>query len=249
MHVYPVSGIPLVAPGDDLAAMLIAALERCALDLEDGDILVVTGKIAAKAEDRCVDLDEVQPSSRAVALARAIDRDPPLVEVILSQSEEVLRYRRGVLIVIHKLGFVMANAGVDASNIGAGGRQVLLLPEDPDRTCANLRKSLEASFAARIGVVMTDSVGRPWRNGVVGLAIGTAGVPALRSLVGRPDLYGRPLEVTEVAFADGVATAASLVMGEADEGLPAVIVRGLEWSPTDTGARALIRPKELDLFR
>lgn len=249
LQVHPVPGLPLVAAGDDVAALLISAIEDAGPAPADGDIVVVAEKIAAKAEGRTVDLATVEVSDRARELAHAVHKDPRLVEVILSQSEEVLRYRPGVVIVVHELGFIMANAGVDASNVEAGDDRVILLPEDPDASCAALRARLEAHFGRTLGVVMNDSVGRPWRNGVVGMALGAAGVPALVSLTGRPDIAGRPLQVTEVGLADGVAAAASLVMGEADEGVPAVIVRGLDWSPVEGGARELIRPKNQDLFR
>lgn len=249
VRMHPVAGLPLVAPGDDLAGLLIAALETAGPAPQAGDVLVLAEKIAAKAEGRAVDLASVRPSRRARELALAVDKEPRLVEVILSQSEEVLRYRRGVLVVVHKLGYVMANAGIDASNVDGGTGHVLLLPEDPDGCCAALRARLEAHFGLMLGVVMNDSTGRAWRNGVVGMALGAAGVPALVSLVGRSDLYGRPLQVTEVGLADGIAAAASLVMGEADEGVPAVLVRGLDWSPGDGGARTLIRRKSEDLFR
>ena len=246
---HPIPGLPLVETGDDLAALLISAIEDAGPALADGDVVVVAEKIAAKAEGRTVDLADVAVSDRARELAHTVNKDPRLVEVILSQSEEVLRHRPGVLIVVHELGFVMANAGVDTSNVEGGDGRVALLPEDPDACCAALRARFEAHFGCTLGVVMNDSVGRAWRNGVLGMALGAAGVPALASVAGRPDLTGRPLQVTDVAFADGIAAAASLVMGEAAEGVPAVIVRGLDWSPVEGGARTLIRPKAQDLFR
>lgn len=245
-------GIPLVRPGDDLAALLIAALEAAGPRPAERDVLVVAQKVVSKAEGRTVDLAEVTPSPRARELAAAVGKDPRLVEVILSESTEVVRYRRDVLIVAHRLGFVMANAGVDQSNVEHpdGKERVLLLPKDPERTCVALKARLDAHFGVRIGVVVNDSFGRAWRNGVVGVALGAAGLPALLDLVGEADLFGRPLRVTQVALADEIAAAASLVMGQAAERQPAVLVRGLDWGARPAApARALLRAKELDLFR
>jgi coenzyme F420-0:L-glutamate ligase/coenzyme F420-1:gamma-L-glutamate ligase len=169
--------------------------------------------------------------------------------VILSESREVLRSRRELIITEHRLGLIMANAGVDRSNVSGGPERVLLLPEDPDASSAALRKRLRARFGADMAVVVSDSAGRAWRNGVVGLALGAAGLPALEDLRGRNDLEGRPLEVTQVGLADAIASAAELLMGEADEGRPAVLVRGVQWRGTPVTAAALIREREQDLFR
>jgi coenzyme F420-0:L-glutamate ligase/coenzyme F420-1:gamma-L-glutamate ligase len=242
-------GLPLVAPGDDLAALLAGALRQMSIAPEDGDILVVAQKVVSKAEGRVVDLDRVEPSSRACALARDVGKDARLVEVILRESAEVVRHKKDVLIVAHRLGFVMANAGVDQSNVASGGSRVLLLPCAPDASAARLKERLDQEFGVDIGIVINDSFGRPWRNGVVGVALGAAGVPALWNLVGAPDLFGRPMRVTEVALADQLASAASLLMGEADEGLPAVHVRGLRWAADPLPASALVRPREMDMFR
>jgi coenzyme F420-0:L-glutamate ligase / coenzyme F420-1:gamma-L-glutamate ligase len=245
-------GIPLIHPGDDLAGILIEAIETARLVPGDRDVLVVAQKIVSKAEGRYVALAEVTPSTRAEALAREIGKDARLVEIILSESEEVVRHRRDVVIVAHRLGFVMANAGVDQSNIehGEGDGRVLLLPKDPDATCLALKRRFDAHFGVSLGVIVNDSFGRAWRNGVVGVALGAAGLPALIDMVGEPDLFGRTLRVTQIAFADEIAAAASLVMGQAAERQPAVLVRGLNWGEREPKpARALIRPKELDLFR
>ena len=243
-------GFPLVAPGDDLATLLAAALRRAAIAPEDGDILVVAQKVVSKAEGRIVDLGSVTPSPRAILLAQEVAKDPRLVEIVLSESSEVIRHRKDVLIVAHRLGFVMANAGVDQSNVGGGEREcVLLLPRDPDASAAALKTKLDREFDAKLGVVINDSFGRAWRNGVVGVALGAAGVPSLRDLVGAPDLFGRKMRVTEVAVADEIAAAASLLMGQAAEGLPAVHVRGLKCNAPALPASALLRPKETDLFR
>jgi len=250
LELSALEGLPLIVPGDDLAGMLAGALREMSLALQDGDILVVAQKIVSKAEGRIVDLDEVEPSARACALARDVGKDARLVEVILRESSEVVRHKKDVLIVAHRLGFVMANAGVDQSNVGGDGRErVLLLPCAPDASAARIKARLDQEFGVDVGVVINDSFGRPWRNGVVGVALGAAGIPALWSLVGAPDLFGRPMRVTEVAIADQIASAASLLMGEADERLPAVHVRGMSWHAEPVPASALVRPREMDMFR
>jgi coenzyme F420-0:L-glutamate ligase/coenzyme F420-1:gamma-L-glutamate ligase len=245
------SGVPLIEAGDDLAAILAGAFRTNGIELRSRDIVVVAQKIVSKAEGRYVDLAEVEPSPSSIALAGPLGKDPRLVEVILRESREVVRYREGLLITEHRLGFVMANAGVDQSNIAhpGGKERVLLLPENPDGSCAALKKRLDGDFEADIAVVMNDSFGRPLRNGVVGVAIGAAGLPCLRNLVGEPDLFGRALRVTEVAFADEIASSASMLMGQSGEGRPAVHIRGLGWSGGATSATELVRPKARDLFR
>jgi coenzyme F420-0:L-glutamate ligase/coenzyme F420-1:gamma-L-glutamate ligase len=247
----PIPDIPMVRPGDDLAGLLIAACERNALAPTDGDVVVVAQKIVSKAEGRYVDLAKVKPSSRAARLAAEVNKDPRLVEVILGESRRVVRQRPGVLIVEHRLGFIMANAGVDQSNIDpdVAAEPVLLLPSDPDASAARLRERLAARFRSRPGVIVTDSWGRAWRRGTVGVALGAAGVPALMDLRGRPDLFGHELRVTQTGFADEIASAASLIMGQADEARPMVLVRGLNWSGAPLPAAALIRSAEEDLFR
>jgi len=245
------SGIGCIQPGDDLGALLITAIERAGARLGDCDVLVIAQKIVSKAEGRIVDLARVTASPRAVALAAQCDKDPRLVELILEESRRVVRHRPGVLIVEHRLGFVMANAGIDRSNVdpGSGTEPVLLLPRDPDGAATALRARLAAHFGAQPAVIVADSFGRAWRRGTVGIALGAAGLPSLVDLRGRPDLFGRPLRVSETGFADEIAAAASLLMGQADEGLPAVLVRGLVWSAPTTEAAALIRPEAEDLFR
>ena len=246
-----ISGLPLIQPGDDLARLILDRLRDAAIVLEDQDVVVIAQKIVSKAEGRYVDLAAVRPSARAIELASGVRKDPRHVEVVLGESAEVVRYREGVLITEHRRGFVMANAGVDQSNIEhpEGGERVLLLPEHPDASCAALKRALDDAFDADVGVVMNDSFGRPWRNGVVGVAIGAAGIPSLRSLVGAPDLFGRALRVTEVAFADEIAAAASIVMGQGAEGLPVVHLRGLQWREPPTPATHLLRDKHRDMFR
>jgi coenzyme F420-0:L-glutamate ligase/coenzyme F420-1:gamma-L-glutamate ligase len=245
------SGIKLVEPGDDLCTISVAALRDNGLVPRDGDVLVVAQKIVSKAEGRYVDIATVQPSERAIALAAELDKDPRFVEVVLSESKRVVRHRPGLLIVEHRLGFVMANAGIDHSNVAAedGVERVLLLPVDPDGSARALRQHLMEVFSVGIGVIISDSFGRAWRKGTVGVALGAAGLPALVDLRGHPDLFGRELLVTETGFADEIAAAAGLLMGQADEGVPMVLVRGLAWSAPDRPGSFLIRPAEHDLFR
>jgi coenzyme F420-0:L-glutamate ligase/coenzyme F420-1:gamma-L-glutamate ligase len=243
-----VPGIPMIAAGDDLAAIIVKALRDADLALAAGDVLVLAQKIVSKAEGRSVDLATVTPSPRAVALAEETGKDFRVVELILAESTEVLRHRPGVLIVAHKLGLVLANAGIDRSNVD-GREHVLLLPGDPDRSCAELRRAIAAGTGVEAGVVTIDSIGRAWRNGTIGTAIGVAGLPGLLDLRGTPDLFGRPLETTEVGLADELAAAASLVMGQAGEGTPVVLARGLRYGRRDGTASELIRVREKDLFR
>jgi coenzyme F420-0:L-glutamate ligase/coenzyme F420-1:gamma-L-glutamate ligase len=242
-------GIGEVRPGDDLGAALCGALDALALTPRKHDVLVVTQKVVSKAEDCYVDLETVRVSPRAAELAATTHKDPRFVELVLAESTEVLRAASNVLIVRHRLGFVMANAGIDRSNV-AGENRVLLLPRDPDGSAAKLRSVLARRFGVEeIGVIISDSFGRPWRKGVTHVALGAAGIPALLDRRGEPDRNGRRLEVTEVALADQIACAAGLVMGEGAEGLPAVLVRGLIWSAASVPASGLIRPLAEDLFR
>jgi coenzyme F420-0:L-glutamate ligase/coenzyme F420-1:gamma-L-glutamate ligase len=243
--------IPLVGPGDDLAALLIEALERVEFLPRPFDIVVVAQKIVSKAQGRFLDLAFVEPSERAIQLSAKTGKDPRLVEAILRQSSEVLRAKRGLIIVETHDGLVMANAGIDQSNLREAdhGKRVLLLPQDTQASAETLKARLDAHFDAAIGVIISDSVGRAFRLGTVGLAIGAAGVPSLWDRRGEADLSGRRLEATEVGFADAVAAAAVLVMGEAAEGRPAALVRGLEWKAEARPASALVRPKSEDLFR
>jgi coenzyme F420-0:L-glutamate ligase/coenzyme F420-1:gamma-L-glutamate ligase len=243
--------VPLVRPGDDLAALLVAALERSEIVPRHGDVLVVAQKIVSKAEGRYVDLAAVAPSPRVLGLAREVEKDARLVELILQESRRVVRHRPGVLIVEHRLGCVMANAGIDRSNIdpAAGDEPVLLLPRDPDASAAALHARFAGRFGVAMGVIVSDSFGRAWRRGTVGIALGAAGLPSLVDLRGRADLYGRLLQVSETGFADEIAAAASLLMGQADEGVPAVLVRGLAWSASEAPAASLVRAEAEDLFR
>ena len=232
LQLSAVRGLKPIERGDDLAALIAAAFAASDLALRAGDVVVVAQKIVSKSEGRLLDLATVVPSPRAIALAGEVGKDPRLVEAILSESLRVVRKRPGLLIVEHRLGFVMANAGVDQSNVAApdGRQRVLLLPENPDASAAALRERLRTLTGASVGVIINDSFGRAWRRGTVGVALGAAGLPALIDLRGRPDLFGRTLEVSVIGFADEIAAAASLLMGQADEGRPVVLVRGLAWS-------------------
>jgi coenzyme F420-0:L-glutamate ligase/coenzyme F420-1:gamma-L-glutamate ligase len=249
----PLPDIPLVQPGDDLAEICLQALQRAEISLDDGDILVLAQKIVSKAEGRLVNLVTVEPGPAAQQLASQADKDPRLVELILRESREVTRTRPGTIIVEHRLGFVCANAGIDHSNVaGAGDEQeewVLLLPEDPDASAQELRRRLEAAAGKRIGILIIDSHGRVWRQGVVGVAIGLAGLPGLVDLRGQPDLFGYNLRITQIGVADELAAAASLMMGQAAEGTPVIHVRGFPYPLREASLIELMRPKEQDLFR
>lgn len=240
----------MVVPGDDLAALIAGALADGGLTPLPDDVLVLAQKIVSKAEGRLVRLADVTPSPRAVELAAVTAKDARLVELILSEAQEVVRARRGVLIIRHRLGMVLANAGIDQSNVAQeGDGTALLLPCDPDATCAALRNRLALLTGVAPAVMIVDSIGRAWRNGTVGTAIGLAGAPGLADLRGRPDLFNRPLMTTEVGVADEVAAAASLLMGQAAEGRPLVLVRGLALPRRDGRAGDLIRPLQQDMFR
>jgi len=245
----PLPGIPLVQQGDDLSALILQALARARLALEDGDILVLAQKIVSKAEGRRVHLSQVDPTPEATALAEQTGKDPRLVELILRESREVRRCREGLIIVEHNHGFVCANAGIDHSNVGGEDEWVLLLPEDSDASARALRDRLQTATGAQIGVLIIDSHGRAWRRGTAGVTIGLAGLPGLVDLRGTPDLFGYALRVTQVGAADELAGAASLLMGQAGEGTPVVHVRGFPYPLREAVLAELIRSHERDLFR
>jgi coenzyme F420-0:L-glutamate ligase / coenzyme F420-1:gamma-L-glutamate ligase len=244
-------GVPMVKAGDDLTGIILDALAASGLALQARDVVVLAQKIVSKAEGRLVELREIEPSAKAVEIAAQSDKDPRVVQLILEESDEVLRVRPGAVIVGHRLGFVAANAGIDQSNIGNGADddRVLLLPLDPDGTCAKLRGELAASTGVDVAVVIIDSIGRAWRNGTVGTAIGVSGMAGLLDLRTKPDLFGRPLKTSELGLADELASAASLVMGQSSEGRPIVLARGVPYARREGTAHELIRPKEIDLFR
>jgi coenzyme F420-0:L-glutamate ligase / coenzyme F420-1:gamma-L-glutamate ligase len=249
----PIPGIPMIQPGDDLAGLSYQALENQNIELQDGDILVYAQKIISKAEGRLVNLNDVIPSAEAIELAEQTQKDARFVELVLKESQTVLRTRPGTIIVEHKLGFVCANAGIDHSNVrgpwGSVEDWFLLLPKDPDASAERLRAQFEALSGANIGVLINDSHGRAWRNGTVGTSVGYSNIPGIVDMRGKPDIFGYQLRVTMIAAADELAAAASLVMGQADERLPLVHVRGFPYSLREASLQELIRPKDQDLFR
>ncbi len=245
----PLTGIPLIQEGDDLAKIVLQSLGNVQLELQDGDILVFTQKIVSKAEGRRINLAEVTPSPQAETLAAETEKDPRLVELLLNESKQVLRKRTGLIIVEHNLGFICANAGIDHSNVSGSDDWVLLLPEDPDASAHVLRQGLENSSGARLGVLIIDSHGRAWRNGTVGVTIGISGLPGVVDLRGTIDLFGYELQVTEVGAADELAAAASLMMGQVAEGTPVVHVCGFPYPLREADFNEILRPEEKDMFR
>ena len=246
-------GIPLIRAGDDLASLILSSLSSAGVALQDQDVIVLGQKIISKAEGRLRNLAEVTPGEAARRLAAETEKDPRLVELVLAESRRVLRTRPGLIIVEHRLGFVCANAGIDHSNVAGedegGEAWVLLLPEDPDASARRLRARLTEATGAQVAVLIIDSHGRAWRIGTVGMCIGLSGLPAVVDERGWQDLFGYTLRITIVGVADELAAAASLVMGQAAEGTPAVHVRGFPYPLGEGSLRELLRPKEQDLFR
>ena len=251
LNIFALEKIPLIIPGDNLAKIIFNALKKSKLVIQDGDVFVIAQKIVSKAENRYVTLSEILPSKKASVLAQKTDKDPRLVELILRESKKVVRFRKGVIVVENKLGFIHANAGIDRSNIESDSLnpRVLLLPKNPDLSAQQLQKELSKFLRKKVGVIINDSTGRAWRNGIVGIAIGCSGVSVLSDLRGKKDLYGRTLEVTEVGIADELASSASILMGQSNEGLPVVIIQGLKLSNDKRGSKALLRLAKDDLFR
>jgi coenzyme F420-0:L-glutamate ligase/coenzyme F420-1:gamma-L-glutamate ligase len=249
----PLLNIPLIHHNDKLADILVNALRDTNITLQNNDILVLAQKIVSKAEGRMVNLANVIPSRQAIDLAQKADKDARVVELMLQESKEVLRVRAGTIIVEHKQGFICANAGIDHSNVAGDGSEkeeyVLLLPENADRSAGEIRAKMEAITNQKIGLLIIDSHGRAWRNGTVGMAIGISGIPGLVDLRGDKDLFGYTLRVTQVGAADELAAAASLIMGQAAEGTPAVHARGFPYRLRESALKELIRPKDQDLFR
>lgn len=250
LHVIPISTLPLIQPGDDLAGLIFEATANAAITLTENDVIVVAQKVVSKAENCFVRLADVTPSARAVELAEITQKPAELIEVILWDTQEVVRARPGLLIVAHKLGFISANAGIDHSNVSPEPDTLLRLPLDPDASARAIRQRLSALTGAKSPVLIIDSHGRPWRKGTVGVVIGLSGIAPVQDLRGTPDLFGDPLEYTDVGFTDQIAAVASLLMGQAAEGCPVVIVRGLSFT-FDEKARAadVLRPKGMDVFR
>lgn len=254
LRLFGIPGIPMVEPGDDLVTQILSALEACNETLQQGDVLVIAQKIISKAEGRYLDLRTVEPSAEALEVAEQVDKDPRKVQAILDESNLVVRSRPGVLIVEHKLGFVQPNAGIDQSNIDADDEnRCLLLPVDPDASARLLREQIKDRLGIEVGIIINDSIGRAWRIGSVGLAIGVAGFTALEDHIGGRDLFGNELRVTQIAAADELAAGASLVMGQTTEKMPVVLVRG--YAPAEPeeeqnrGVKPLLRPRHMDMFR
>jgi coenzyme F420-0:L-glutamate ligase/coenzyme F420-1:gamma-L-glutamate ligase len=249
----PLKGVPLIVSGDDLVKVITRALDFSKIDLKDGDIIILAQKIVSKAEGRSVNLAAITPSDEARELARKTEKDPRLIELVLQESKEILRYRPGVIIVEHRCGFICANAGIDHSNVRSSGEVgedwVLPLPLDPDLSAGIIRKRLEALSGKRLGVMIIDSHGRAWRLGTVGVAIGISGLPGIVDLCGEKDLFDFELQATQVGAADELAAAASLIMGQAAEKTPVVHARGFPYQLRDASLMEVLRPKELDLFR
>ncbi|MFQ5661127.1 MAG: coenzyme F420-0:L-glutamate ligase [Gammaproteobacteria bacterium] len=251
LSLYRISDIPIIKPGDALAEIIHRAMQRSGEHCRTDDIIAIAQKIVSKAEGRIVDLNEITPSGRARSLAEETGKDARLVELILSEAKEVIRYKPGVIIVEHRCGVILANAGIDHSNVGnAADRElVTLLPQDPNTSAKRIRAGLQALSGKRTGVIITDSIGRPWRMGTVGVAIGSAGIIPLRDLRGRKDLFGETLRVSETADIDALASAACMLMGEADDGSPVILIRGHQPGQTDEAADRLLRPRDDDMFR
>lgn len=249
LELFAIPNLPMVRAGDDLPELILAGLQRAGQLLRDRDVVVIAQKIVSKSEGRTVDLGDIKPSAQAMALAIKVGKDPRIVEVVLSESVKVVRSRPNLMIMQHRLGFVMANAGVDQSNVAESDENLraLLLPLDPDGSAEAIRLALAKN--ANVGVIISDSFGRPWRRGTAGVAIGSAGIPSVIDLRGQPDLFGRTLEVSIIGFADEIAAAASLLQGQAAEAQPVVVVRGLTWQAPIVPVADVIRPPEEDLFQ
>lgn len=249
----PIQGIPLINAGDNLSNIIWNALSNNQINLINDDILVITQKIISKAEGRIINLSDVKVSKKAREISKISNKDPRLIELILQESNEILRVTPNHLIVEHSLGFVCANAGVDHSNVHAENGNpediFLLLPKNPDLSAQRIKNDIEEMSKAKIGILIIDSHGRAWRNGIIGTAIGIAGMPALIDLRGKKDIFGYKLQITQVAAADELASAASLLMGQADEKIPVIHVRGFPYPLRDASIKELIRPKDQDLFR
>lgn len=250
LELFPLSDLPLIQPGDDLAGLIVASLQKAELTLSDTDIVVIAQKVVSKAEGRFVRLAEVTPSARARELAALTHKPAEQVEVILWDTAEIVRAQKDLLIVEHRLGFISANAGVDHSNVSQEPGVLLRLPHDPDASARAIRHRLAQLTDAAPPVLIIDSHGRAWRWGTVGVTIGLSGLAPVQDLRGAPDLFGEPLRHTDVGLTDQIAGAASLLMGQAAEGCPVVLLRGLPFT-LDEEARAaqVLRPKKMDVFR
>ncbi len=246
-----IPNIPLIKPNDDLANIILHALSSSGHVLENNDIIAIAQKIVSKAEGRIVDLAIVKPSEKAIKLAQEINKDPRQIELVLSESKEIIAIKPGVIITEHHSGVIMANAGIDHSNVDSTDKKevVTLLPKDANQSAKQLKNEIETLCKKQIGIVITDSIGRPWRMGTTGVAIGSAGIETIRDLRGNKDMFGRELMVSETADADSLASAACLLMGEADDATPVILIRGYKTVISDQDTRQLLRPKDDDMFR
>ncbi len=253
VRIQTVDGIPDIYPGDDLPEIILAAMDTQRQTLDDGDILVIAHKVVSKAEGQIVDLSTVKPSAEALRLAEELAKDPRKVQVVLSESNRLVRTSKrpeqneGTIIAEHRLGFICANAAVDESNVDAAGK-VILLPKDPDSSARNICQALEAASGKQLGVIITDTFGRPWRMGLVNVAVGLANVPSKIDMAGERDAYGRVLSVTVPALADEIAAASGLLMSKEGK-KPVLIFKGIDWQKSESSARDLVRPQQEDLFR
>ena len=242
--------MPLIKPGQDLSKEIIKAISSESIEVDDGDVIAIAQKIVSKSENRYLDISLLSPSDEAITLSKQIDKDPKFIQAILNESKKVVRYRMGVLIVEHKLGFIHANAGIDRSNIDQEQDIVLLLPEDPDASAKAISKSLSKFFTKNISVIITDTMGRPFRNGIVGFTIGSHNIECLLDERGKKDLYGNKLRVTQIGIADELAAASSLLMGQAAQKKPVILIKGYQFKQNNlSDSQSLIRAEEEDLFR
>jgi coenzyme F420-0:L-glutamate ligase/coenzyme F420-1:gamma-L-glutamate ligase len=242
--------LPLFKPGQDLSKEIIKAISSESIEVDDGDVIAIAQKIVSKSENRYLDISLISPSDEAITLSKQIDKDPKFIQAILNESKKVVRYRMGVLIVEHKLGFIHANAGIDRSNIDQEQDIVLLLPEDPDASAKAISKSLSKFFTKNISVIITDTMGRPFRNGIVGFTIGSHNIECLLDERGKKDLYGNKLRVTQIGIADELAAASSLLMGQAAQKKPVILIKGYQFKQNNlSDSQSLIRGEEEDLFR
>jgi len=242
--------LPLIKPGQDLSKEIIKAISSESIEVDDGDVIAIAQKIVSKSENRYLDISLISPSDEAITLSKQIDKDPKFIQAILNESKKVVRYRMGVLIVEHKLGFIHANAGIDRSNIDQEQDIVLLLPEDPDASAKAISKSLSKFFTKNISVIITDTMGRPFRNGIVGFTIGSHNIECLLDERGKKDLYGNKLRITQIGIADELAAASSLLMGQAAQKKPVILIKGYQFKQNNlSDSQSLIRGEEEDLFR
>ena len=252
LEVSALNHVPSIKENDDIAGIILKSMNKDSLELEDNDIVVIAQKIISKAEGCLVDLESITPSSESIKIAEKTDKDPRLVELIIQESKEIIRIEKGVIIVEHRLGHILANAGIDQSNIDhkPGKETVLLLPKNPNKSAKKIKKYIETQTGKTIGVIITDSMGRPWRIGTIGHAIGASGVKTIVDLRQQgTDLFGRELQTTVIGLADQIASSATLIMGESNEGKPIVLVKGIDMPSDSDTVDDLIRPKEEDLFR